>query len=443
MRIILTWGDICDLGGGLIYDVLVGVLWYDSNAQDWVVASGEDEVKPLTALCIYVDGNSQIGFIFDRWFTPQPPKLGLDYDWNLVSLAISPTDWDSMPVNEAMVSVEQVYDIRGYTVVVSPEQRVDYKEEYRYQDTKGREYGFGGYDWYFEQSPWVYTVVSDDIPEMSIGGGYWVFMQEQGFLAGFSTTPVTRVFRDEPGHEIPMVPRYNWERVTRTDYKEYPYEDHSKIYLTYSGDVSSSEVFKFYKETMRERGWTLTAEEGSEDSASLDFTRVMGDAHASCHIDVVGGESIDILFELWEPGADLPDVPRYEWDPVTRTAYSQTTDSTGTHTNINYEYYEDRTGPEEIYKFYQERMEWQGEWEKIGEECHGDWAALMFRRAVEETRYMCFIWIENGVIEIEHHQFAASVPEEYLNGLTSVWWHRIEMRKWQPPEEPEQPQPPG
>ena len=76
-------------------------------------------------------------------------------------------------------------------------------------------------------------------------------------------------------------------------------------------------------------------------------------------------------------------------------------------------------------------------WEKIGEECRHDWAALMFRRNIEDTRYMCLIWIENGLIEIEHHQFTAFATEEYLKAL---WWQRIEERGWVQPE-PE-PQPP-
>jgi len=425
------------LAGGFIYDVLETVLYYDPLFQEWgSVDPLLDELRPLSTYYIYVSGNTQIGGIFDRNIEP-PPMLDLEWGWNLIGLAIPPVEWNSMPVNEALVTVEDIYGYRGYSLVVSPDQRVDYDVDYRYWDTEGREYGFGGYGWHFEQSPWVYTVGSDDIKEMSIRGGYWVFMQDSGMLAGSSTTPVTIVHAPEPGHDLdPLVPRYNWERVTRTAYEEYRDEGYTKIYLTYSGDVSPSRVMEFYKQRMAEYGWELTAWEGSEDSASLDFTRVMGDAHASCQIDVVGGESIDILFELWEPGVDLPDVLRFEWGPVAMTAYSQTTDSIGTYTNISYE---GELEPEWVYEFYwnlEERMKEKGyeeyNWEKIGEEQHPEWAWLMFRRNDEEGRtYICLIWVERGIIEIEHHQYAASVPGEYIDDVISLWWQEIEMRKWE------------
>jgi len=196
---------------------------------------------------------------------------------------------------------------------------------------------------------------------------------------------------------------------------------------------------EFYRQRMAEQGWTLTAWEGSEDSASLDFAMAMGDATASCHIVVVGGEGIDIRFELWEPGPDLSDVPRFEWVKVVMTAYSQITDDFSTQTNISYESeHEVELDPEQAYKFYQnleERMKEKGyeeyNWEPIGEECQRDFAWLMFKRGDEEGRpYLCLIWAERGLIEIEHYQFAASVPGEYIDGVISLWWQEIEMRKW-------------
>jgi len=364
--------------------------------------------------------------------------LGLESGWNLVGLATPPTEWDSTPVNEALVTVSEGSGYRGYSLVVSPDQQVNYNEDYRYRDTEDREYGFDGYGWNFQQSPWVYTAGSDDIKEMGIRGGYWVFMQEQGMLAGSSTTPVTIVYAPEPGHDLDtLVPRYDWERVTRTYYDEYRDEGggYIKIYLTYSGDVSPGKVSNFYKQRMREYGWgEPTAEESSKDKASLDFTMEMGDARFSCHIDVVGGKSIDIRCEIWQPGVDLPDVPQFDWQPVARTAYSQTTDSTGTHTNISYE---GDIWPEEAYKFYWECMEWRVPgyeeygWERIGEECHHEFDYLMFRRKDEEEQTkICLIWAEKGLIEIEHHQFATSVPGEYIDGVIDLWRQKIEMRMW-------------
>jgi len=55
----------------------------------------------------------------------------------------------------------------------------------------------------------------------------------------------------------------------------------------------------------------------------------------------------------------------------------------------------------------------------------------MFRRTDKEERtYIYFIWVEKGVIEIEHHQIAASVTEEYINTLISLWQQKIKMRMW-------------
>ncbi|GAG04485.1 unnamed protein product, partial [marine sediment metagenome] len=233
------------------------------------------------------------------------------------------------------------------------------------------------------------------------------------------------------------------ERVTRTLCEEYHDGGYTRIYLTYSGDVSPSRVVEFYKQRMAEYGWELTAWDGSEDSASLDFTMVIGAATFSCHIDVVGGESIDILYEAWEPGVDLPDVPRFYWRPVAMTAYSQTTDVTGTHTNISYE---GDMWPDPVRDFYQ-RLMWDYDWENIGEEYkEGEFAWFIFRRHDEEgRRRICLIWAERGIIEIEHRVFEPSVPEDFVEAVISLWREEIEMRKWAmwgPPEEPEEPQPP-
>jgi len=135
-------------------------------------------------------------------------------------------------------------------------------------------------------------------------------------------------------------------------------------------------------------------------------------------------------------------VPRFERGPVAMTAYSQTTDSTGTHTNISYE---GEFEPEEAYKFYwnlKERMKEEGyqeyDWQNIGDEQQREWAWLMFRRNDEENRtYLCLIWAEKGLIEIEHHQYAESVPPEYIDGFIDLWRLEVEIRKWESPEEQE------
>ncbi len=84
------------------------------------------------------------------------------------------------------------------------------------------------------------------------------------------------------------------------------------------------------------------------------------------------------------------------------------------------------------------------DWEYMDEEWHDEFGWFMFRRNDEEDRtYICLIWAEMGLIEIEHHQFAAFVLGEYIDGVIDLWRQKIEMRMWGWGEEEEEPQPPG
>jgi hypothetical protein len=425
-----TWEEIRALGDGLL---CIDAIRYDP-VSGWVSVAPTDEIKPLQPIYAYIIGKDKLGAIFSREVT-QPPMLSLESGWNLVSLAIPPVDWDSMPVTEAMVSLEQAQGNRGYSAVVSPEQTVTINDNYSYWDIYGQQYGFGGYRWYSQQNPWVYTVGSADVKKMSIGGGYWVFMEDSDTLAGFSTTPITVANFDESGNDLdPIVPRYNQERNSRTHYEEYTAEGYTKIYLTYSGDVSPSRVLNFYQQTMPERGWNVDSWEGLEDSASIDLSAMMGDAGLECHIDVVGGEGIDIVYECQEPGNDLFGVRRFDWGQVVMTSYSQTTDSTGVHTKITYG---GGLDSEQLYKYYQDlenkMREWgyQLNWQKIGDANQlPNWAYLMFRRSDNEGRtYVCLLWIENGMVEIDHYQLAENVPQDYINNLIGLLWElRINMQ---------------
>ena len=101
------WEDIFNLGDGLLAS---DALRYDSAAGNWTWVDPDYRLKPLEAIYIYATENDQIGSIFARNPT-WPPMRDLVAGWNLVGLAISPTECDTMPVNEAMVSVE--VDING------------------------------------------------------------------------------------------------------------------------------------------------------------------------------------------------------------------------------------------------------------------------------------------------------------------------------------------
>ncbi len=47
------------------------------------------------------------------------------------------------------------------------------------------------------QSGWSYVANSEPIPIMTVGEGYWVYMNEEGVLAGFSFTPVNSIYNNE------------------------------------------------------------------------------------------------------------------------------------------------------------------------------------------------------------------------------------------------------
>jgi hypothetical protein len=367
-----------------------------------------------------------------------PPMRNLNTGWNLVGLAIPPTDWDTMPVNEAMVSVETASSDRGYSIVLSPAQWFDYGENYGYRDMEGRNYGFGGYNWDFHQKPWVYTVPSSYyssepvVSDMMVGGGYWVFMEHPDTLAGFSTTPISMVYTpvEEVGYDLGLVPRYSWEPTARKVFEEYSIEKYTKIYVKYLGDVSPSNVFRFYQQTMPGFGWELDEYNAGQDDADLWFSMYEGSASLYCHIEVQRYEWYDytagvyipagiyITYERYEPGVDLADVPRFDWQPTVMTDYYQYTDEGGgTYTDIQYKYW-GKFSLCDIYNFYRKSMEqYPYYWQFVDGGCDQGWSNLTFRRTDGEGRtYMCFISAQNGVIEIQHYQFTGAAPAAFQGG---------------------------
>jgi len=100
------------------------------------------------------------------------PSKELYSGWNLVGLAY--TDGVGLKANEALVSVAEVTGgLTGYKLVVSPS---------------------------VNQAPWIYTsgAIADwdgqgEAPDgwMLRTYGYWVFMLNDGTLAGFAFTPVS------------------------------------------------------------------------------------------------------------------------------------------------------------------------------------------------------------------------------------------------------------
>jgi len=175
-----SWGSVASLGDGLEFDA---ALRYDSENQSWGYVGANYSIKPLEGIYTHAVAKDQLGLIFKRGIT-SPPVRQLYSGWNLIGLSRMP--WEpEMQVNEALISIEQASGGRGYTMVISPYQHLDYSSEFRYKD-----WSFGSYTWQFRQDPWTYTASGGNAPLMTNIGGYWVFMENPDTLAGFSYTPV-------------------------------------------------------------------------------------------------------------------------------------------------------------------------------------------------------------------------------------------------------------
>jgi len=109
------------------------------------------------------------------------PSKEMYSGWNLVSLAWLPPGMDGygLPADEALVTVEEVSGgLTGYKLVVSPSVN-DYERSWIYIAGQTIE-------------PWTDPNVWPP-PDgyMLITSGYWVFMLNDGTLAGFTFTPVS------------------------------------------------------------------------------------------------------------------------------------------------------------------------------------------------------------------------------------------------------------
>ncbi|MBI4285413.1 MAG: PD40 domain-containing protein [Chloroflexi bacterium] len=462
-----TWQAILNLGDGLRVS---DALRYDPELG-WLGLGPTDRLKPQVGVYMYATENDQLPSVFSR--SPSaPPATDMKDGWGLFGVGLSPTEWDSMPVKEAMASLE--FDMngnRGYSVVVSPGTQFNYNQEYRYVDMYGRTYYYGGYGWNFKQDPWVYTVNEWEgaTPKtLKVGGGAWVFRETAlDTLAGFSTTPVTMVSKPkppEPGHDIGIVPRYNWEPTTRTTYETYqapaswpwpPGTIYTKTFVNYTGNFSPSKVFEFYKKQMPQFGWQLTNWDGQIDRATMSFHREVWSNNAtppmvaSYDVNIQIGnwgwygntqqQEITILLERWEPGADLPDVPRYDWQPVAMTFYQQLVDNSGTHTNI---WYQGNVYPPDVFKFYTDGRMNNWKWAMIDGKWWNDGAYMVFQRVDEKGQTnQLFIGVTPGLIKIEHHKFIGTPPavfydNVYLDGQPlpagTPLWAVVLNRMWQP-----------
>jgi hypothetical protein len=152
-----TWGEFVAMGDGLDIDPESISYYFDSSAQIWGQVLADYPLKPCDA--IYVKMASADTATIVPSSLPSIPSKGLYLGWNLVSLAAL----EDMGVIQAMASIYLVTgDLTGYSHVVSP--------------ATG-------------QPGWVHDRDGVDNPLMLPAKGYWVFMVNEGTLAGFTFTP--------------------------------------------------------------------------------------------------------------------------------------------------------------------------------------------------------------------------------------------------------------
>jgi len=172
-----TWDDYVALGDGLAIDTDATTYYFDGDTQEYEQVLGTYRLKPCDAIYVKMAENDVAAILLSP--SVSVPSKELYAGWNLVSLAWLDPVLYAMPANEALVTVEEVAGgLTGYKLVVSP--------------------GVNAYE-----SAWIY-IAGDSIepwtdyeallpPDgwMWMASGYWVFMLNDGTLAGFTFTPVS------------------------------------------------------------------------------------------------------------------------------------------------------------------------------------------------------------------------------------------------------------
>ena len=147
-------------------------------------------VKPLEAYYIKLNENDQLGLIIDRDMTG-PPARQLYVGWNLVGLAPDIVDngFNGMPSILALISayIAEGELLPGFVIAMSIGEELGYAEEFYYNDIPLEK------PWYwkeFHQEAWTVVPLLVEPEWMTPGGGYWLFMENNDRLAGFSYTPL-------------------------------------------------------------------------------------------------------------------------------------------------------------------------------------------------------------------------------------------------------------
>ena len=153
---------------GLLNEAELAIVWkYDASITDWVsVVKGTATNILLPTDAVLVRASDTVGSVGATLiFSPErtnPPQRPLTAGWNLFGLAVPPAS-TTMDAAEALISVKETAGgLPGYSIVVSPS---------------------------INDDPFILTrpLAAQDLTTFR---GYWVFMENDDTLAGFSTTPV-------------------------------------------------------------------------------------------------------------------------------------------------------------------------------------------------------------------------------------------------------------
>ncbi len=173
-----TWGEYVALGDGLDIHATNPAYSFDAQTQEYVLLTGDYRLKPCDAIYVRMAELDRAAILYSP--DVSVPAKQLYAGWNLVSLAWEPSGGEErrgLPVDEALVSIAEVTGgLTGYVLVASPS-----VNQYSWIYT-GDPSQIGTPDW----EAWT-GVEGWMIPT----NGYWVFMLNDGTLAGFSFTPVS------------------------------------------------------------------------------------------------------------------------------------------------------------------------------------------------------------------------------------------------------------
>ena len=164
-----TWGEYKALGNGLNVHATSPAYSFNSQTQAWVALTASYDLKPCDAIYVRMASPDVAPILYSP--NVSVPSKQLYSGWNLVGLAYL-GDISGLKANQALVSVEEVSGgLTGYKLVVSPP-----------VNQPGWIYTGGAIaDWNGEGEPPAGWMLNNH--------GYWVFMLNDGTLAGFTFTP--------------------------------------------------------------------------------------------------------------------------------------------------------------------------------------------------------------------------------------------------------------